>query len=154
MKNGEHDPPYRTYTSQPAVSNHKSAPPSRDVTHDRQFKHQTQFATQTQTQCNLIVKRNQTGRICHTPISHWLTFLGYVGFEYTSKYHFVPLLILSILIKKEIVCAKWSDRLPDKNFVWNTLIHYAKIEQLIYADSNKLFTYFEHWGEISSLLNA
>ena len=45
----------------------------------RQFKHQTLFATQTQTQRNLIVKPNQKGRICHTALSHWLRNLGYVG---------------------------------------------------------------------------
>ena len=29
------------------------------------------------------MKPNQKWRICHTPISHWLRFLGYVGFEFT-----------------------------------------------------------------------
>ena len=33
-----------------------------------------------QTQCNLIVKPNQKGRTCHTPISHWLRNLGYIEF--------------------------------------------------------------------------
>ncbi len=47
-----------------------------------QFQHLPLFATQTQTQRNLIVKANQKQRICHTPISHWLRFLGYVGFEF------------------------------------------------------------------------
>ena len=42
----------------------------------RQFKHQTLFATQTQTQCNLIMNTNPMYRICHTPISHWLRNLG------------------------------------------------------------------------------
>ncbi len=51
----------------------------------RQLRHQTQFATQTQTQCNPIAKPNQKGRICHTPISHWLRFLGYIGFEFTLQ---------------------------------------------------------------------
>ena len=49
------------------------------------FKHQTQFATQTQTQHNPKAKPNQKGRICHTPINHWLRFLGYVGFEFTLQ---------------------------------------------------------------------
>ncbi len=48
----------------------------------RQFKHQTLFATQTQTQRNLIMKVNQICRICHTFISHWAKNLGYVGFEF------------------------------------------------------------------------
>ena len=43
---------------------------------------------QTQTQWNLIVKPNQKGRICNTPISHWLRFLGYVGFEFTLQITF------------------------------------------------------------------
>ncbi len=42
-----------------------------DFYHNRQFKHQTLFATQTQTQRNLIVKANQMCRICHALISHW-----------------------------------------------------------------------------------
>ncbi len=46
----------------------------------RQFKHQTQR--------NLIVKPNQKGRIYHTPISHWLRNLGYVGFEFTLQLTF------------------------------------------------------------------
>ena len=31
------------------------------------------------TQPNPIVKANQKGRICHTPLSHWLICLGWVG---------------------------------------------------------------------------
>ncbi len=46
---------------------------------NRQFKHQTLFAMQTQTQRNLIVKANQMYRICHTLISHWPKNLGYIG---------------------------------------------------------------------------
>ena len=42
-----------------------------------QFKHQMLFATQTQTQPNLIVNINLMCRICHTLISHWLRNLGY-----------------------------------------------------------------------------
>ncbi len=56
------------------------------ITQDnRQFKHQTLFATQTQTQRNLIVKANQMYmyRNCHTLISHWPKKLGYIGFEFT-----------------------------------------------------------------------
>ena len=39
---------------------------------NRQFKHKTLFATQTQTQrrSNLIMKANQMCIICHTPICH------------------------------------------------------------------------------------
>ncbi len=54
----------------------------------RQFKHQTLFATQTQTQYNLIVKANQMYRIYHTLISHWPKNLGYVGFEFTLQLTF------------------------------------------------------------------
>ncbi len=54
----------------------------------RQFKHQTLFATQTQTQRNLIVKANQMCIICHTPVSHWPKNLGYVGFEFTLQLTF------------------------------------------------------------------
>ena len=36
---------------------------------NRQFKHQTLFATQTQAQRNQIVNTNPMCRICHTPIS-------------------------------------------------------------------------------------
>ena len=53
-----------------------------------EFKHQTSFATQTQTQRNIIVKPNQKGRICHAPISHWPKNLGYVGFEFTLQITF------------------------------------------------------------------
>ncbi len=57
---------------------------------NRQFKHQTLFVTQTQTQTqrNLIVKANQMCRICHTLISHWPKNLGYVGFEFTLQLTF------------------------------------------------------------------
>ena len=51
----------------------------------RQFQHQMLFAMQTQTRHNLIVKANQKQRICLTPISHRLRFLGYVGFEFTLR---------------------------------------------------------------------
>ena len=44
--------------------------------------------TDTQAQCNLIVKPNQKWQICHTPISHWVRFLGYVGFEFTLQITF------------------------------------------------------------------
>ncbi len=47
---------------------------------NRQFKHQTLFATHTQTQHNLIMNTNPMCRICHTPISHWLRNLGYVPY--------------------------------------------------------------------------
>ena len=52
------------------------------------FKHQTLFATQTQTQRNLIVKANQMCRNCHAFISHWLKNLGYFGFEFTLQVTF------------------------------------------------------------------
>ncbi len=52
------------------------------------FKHQTLFATQTQTQRNLIVNINPMNRICHTPLSHWLRNLGYVPFELTLQLTF------------------------------------------------------------------
>ena len=55
---------------------------------NRQFKHQTLFATQTQTQRNLIMKANQMCRICHTLISHWPKTLGYVGFEFALQLTF------------------------------------------------------------------
>ncbi len=58
------------------------------ISDNRQFKHQTLFATQTQTQRNLIVKPNQKGRICYTPMSHWLRNLGYIGFEFTLQLTF------------------------------------------------------------------
>ncbi len=54
----------------------------------RQFKHQTLFATQTQTQYNLIMNTNPMCRICHTPLSHWLRNLGYVPFELTLQFTF------------------------------------------------------------------
>ncbi len=44
-------------------------------------------ATQTQTQRNPLVTTNQKGRICHTPISHWLIYLGN-GFEFTLQITF------------------------------------------------------------------
>ncbi len=53
-----------------------------------QSKHQTLFATQTQTQHNLIFKANQMCRICYTLISHWPKNLGYVGFEFTLQLRF------------------------------------------------------------------
>ncbi len=55
---------------------------------NRQFKHQTLFATQTQTQRNLIVKANQMCRISHTLISHWPKNLGFVGFEFALQLTF------------------------------------------------------------------
>ncbi len=45
-------------------------------------------ATLTQTQRNPIVKANQKGRICHTPVSHWLFCPGYVGVEFTLQITF------------------------------------------------------------------
>ena len=54
----------------------------------REFKHQTLFATQTQTQRNLIIKANEMCIICHTLISHWPKNLGYVGFELTLQITF------------------------------------------------------------------
>ena len=45
---------------------------------NRQFKHQR----------NLILKANEKGRICHTPNSHWLRNLGYVGFEFALQLTF------------------------------------------------------------------
>ncbi len=59
-----------------------------EILKNRQFKHQTLFATQTQTQRNLTVKANQICRICHTLISHWPKNLGYVGFEFTLQLTF------------------------------------------------------------------
>ncbi len=34
------------------------------------------------------MKANQKGRICHTPISHWLIYIGYVGFEFMLQITF------------------------------------------------------------------
>ena len=45
-------------------------------------------ATWTQTLRNQIVKANQIGRICHTPVSHWLIYLGYVGFQFPLQLTF------------------------------------------------------------------
>ena len=59
-----------------------------NILHIGQFKHQTLFATLTQTQHNLIMKANQICRICHTLNSHWPKKLGYVGFEFTLQLTF------------------------------------------------------------------
>ena len=72
----------------------------------RQFKHHTLFAMQTQTQRNPFAKPNQKGRICFSPISHWLRFLGYVGSEFTLQMTYWHLMfVLRFFIKSRIF---WS----------------------------------------------
>ncbi len=81
-----HSWPPPTHNWPPQGCPHKADPPARHYI--GQFKHQMLFATQTQTQRNLIMNTNPMYRICHTPISHWLRNLGYVPFELTLQFTF------------------------------------------------------------------
>ena len=78
-----------------------------DQTSIGQFKHQTLFATQTQTQCNLIMNTNPMNRICHTPISHWLRNLGYIRFELTLQ--LIYIWCLNCLITPGTNFSFWTD---------------------------------------------
>ncbi len=46
------------------------------------------------------MKPNQKWRICYTLISHWLRFLGYVGFEFTLQITFgaISVYFLALLL--------------------------------------------------------
>ena len=64
----------------------------------------------------------------------------------------LPALTLSLLVKKEIIAAKWENRLPNVNVVWNKLLHYGRIEKLIAVNNNKIFYFLNQWGELANVL--
>ncbi len=55
---------------------------------DKQFQHQTQVATQTQTERNPVMNTNPMCRIFYTPSCDWLKNLGYIGVEFTLQLTF------------------------------------------------------------------
>ncbi len=55
---------------------------------NRQFQHQTLFAMQTQTQCNLEIWANDWWGCSKFSAFDWLSQLGHVGFEFTLQITF------------------------------------------------------------------
>ncbi len=63
-----------------------------------------------------------------------------------------PLYIMSMLVKREIICSKWKQTIPSARKVWLEFLQIARIERLIHLNENRMYRYVEQWGEILALL--
>ena len=66
-----------------------------------------------------IVKANQKGRICHTPVGHWLICLGYVGVEFTLQITFgAKIVCCAFVAETHLACSPATRSQNVKKTVW------------------------------------
>ena len=63
----------------------------------------------------------------------------------------LPLYIMSILVKRELIRCKWEGELPSVRKVWSELLHIARVERLICMDKQQDLKFLEIWGQINQL---
>ncbi len=62
------------------------------------------------------------------------------------------LLLLSVLTKKEIICARWSNSPPSVEGVWRKFLYFAKVEELIFTDNHRKEKFIKCWFPFLCLL--
>lgn len=61
-------------------------------------------------------------------------------------------MLLSVIAKKEIICARWSNSPPSVVGVWKRFLYFAKVEELIFTENHKYEKFLRRWDPFLSLI--